>query len=1503
MRANYDIPSLLKEYYNKESYIPRVIEVGKLPITQACINLRIVERQIAEDKERQFATADAKTFSVEDPREAQLSNHSLPYEEYQLEQQEAIDIERIFEPSDNCDNPKKIAVYGCAGVGKSTLCRSLTVKWQEGTLWNDKFNIVIWLPLRDIVELPAFEDIGDYLANVVRNKCMNLPDTREEEALLPSINETREYLFRATNKDKILFILDGYDEVVHSMTPQTTRMLHYLLNKSNFHVIFTSRPIAINLDSKPILFDRSVENIGFTKEDIRNYIQKFYKGTQSTPEELIKFVESNRHIQNIARIPLNLELICGVWDSIVLKDCNSVGQNYTITQLYTEIIEYFFKFICDKKLFTFDSERKELLTEILGAVALDAMRLQRSILTIKNIQDRIQTIVREKKLNLTTAEFEELLTELLAIGVIKTISGRRELHDKHIQAYFIHHTFQEYFAAVYLAQGFESYISSEKYKQAFSMLERCKYSSYYEFMWIYTVGILYANYNKTGDYLPLFQFWDAFENEPRELLGLTHDNLKLRLINECPLKSVKECAELESISSPLNPLQKLKTTLISTTNTVPNLLKIIGSEVEPIAKLHTIEAIVDLDIRTKEIEDKLIEVMESNKEEKGVRLYAAESLLRLGFESEVAAKMICGAVSEYLKDYQLAALMRISETISQSSVIIKKVNSFLSIENNKERTEHIKEQKLDPIVLALKKPENIGEIFKDTITFSSTIGSRFFGDGSGALLAAVLPGAIFSAISAVRLNNMSKAYISAAGGPSSFRGAITSIGLGVTGAIGIIGGSLAVTAAVIGSVGSSGVIINVGRRSYNHLHPSISPELDRIALSNDENKLEIICGKVNGNTSVVTSWSKEGVLNLTLAIRLYSHSCLKHPRSGHTAWLEPMKEITFLYKDANIFLTINNTIILGKTNKIIFDKAENPLTKSTQETYAVLGAMRKAYEQFELKGEKEARTKFLTELPYSYMQSTNLDVSTKGNTVILSAKLIDHYLKGTSLSIITVEEKRQLEQRRIELAVEKLQEEFQHRPLEYTALHIAAQEGNIDKVVEILEQDQIDIDDQHNETGDTALMLAAKNKHWKIVTLLVERGADIAFCNKMGFNALSMAITANADAELNYLVNKCFIKESRLEELLLKAAVAYKQVEDSNIRDKIIVELTRCITGFNKAENWRKNIELVKLYHMYCNYILNSDLDCETNQGSPVKSGMVKAFSSDIILSVRLYIFIELYIQTLLGYICDYPEDKIHTLNKIKREIRVLSEALINENIILNFIGVSVLTSQENQMNLVKARVEGIIFKLNEMLVKDDFTINSGYEGYRDTSRNIDIPGHAIYVTIHKLTNNRVLVRVDNRYLNCGIVRKLHGREPWCTNKEDKRIKPYCTGVFNLDTELPELYNYIKDIILINADAENIISIEQKCGIIYGISLPGSVRNIPGDLNEYIENWPTHPRQTIHGRNCTISSYNLGILVRHGEEFFKWLKDTELTWAPTITPTHATFAQKVQSTNSNLLII
>jgi len=145
----------------------------------------------------------------------------------------------------------------------------------------------------------------------------------------------------------ILWILDGYDEIVQNVPSHLEYLFEQLLKTP--HHILTSRPYLNTLS-----YDVKMEITGFTDDNIKKYVQQFFDQMKDeldvsiNSQKLLNFLKSNPSISGVAHIPVNLELICSFWSN---EDWSETKE-LTITTLYNMVVEW----LCRRYLRTQDNQ-------------------------------------------------------------------------------------------------------------------------------------------------------------------------------------------------------------------------------------------------------------------------------------------------------------------------------------------------------------------------------------------------------------------------------------------------------------------------------------------------------------------------------------------------------------------------------------------------------------------------------------------------------------------------------------------------------------------------------------------------------------------------------------------------------------------------------------------------------------------------------------------------------------------------------------------------------------------------------------------------------------------------------------------------------------------------------------------------------------------------------------------------------------------------------------------
>ena len=93
--------------------------------------------------------------------------------------------------------------------------------------------------------------------------------------------------------------------------------------------------------------------------------------------------------------------------------------------------------------------------------------------------------------------------------------------------YFIHLTFQEYYAARYISDAYSQDPGSQHHQATLDFTAQHKYNPRYQIVWWFVAGIL------SHEYPPdLHRFFDQLLREPREIIPTNEWGLWLRCLDE-----------------------------------------------------------------------------------------------------------------------------------------------------------------------------------------------------------------------------------------------------------------------------------------------------------------------------------------------------------------------------------------------------------------------------------------------------------------------------------------------------------------------------------------------------------------------------------------------------------------------------------------------------------------------------------------------------------------------------------------------------------------------------------------------------------------------------------------------------------------------------------------------------------------------------------------------------------------------------------------------------------
>ena len=212
---------------------------------------------------------------------------------------------------------RRVLVEGDAGIGKTTLCTSISEDWANEKLFQE-FSLLLLIPLYE-------------------KKVASATSLSELLALLHSSSNLRTLIANFIEEEEgenVLIVADGWDEL-----RETERHDHSFLYKLFFGnlfpfltVLLTSRPSASASLHRLSCIDRFVVICGFNKYNVKEYIELEFADHSAKSDRLLEQLKNNPLIGSICSIPLNCAIICHLWRT--LEETLPI----TMTELYTKII-------------------------------------------------------------------------------------------------------------------------------------------------------------------------------------------------------------------------------------------------------------------------------------------------------------------------------------------------------------------------------------------------------------------------------------------------------------------------------------------------------------------------------------------------------------------------------------------------------------------------------------------------------------------------------------------------------------------------------------------------------------------------------------------------------------------------------------------------------------------------------------------------------------------------------------------------------------------------------------------------------------------------------------------------------------------------------------------------------------------------------------------------------------------------------------------------------------
>ncbi|XP_044175072.1 uncharacterized protein LOC114961666 isoform X5 [Acropora millepora] len=449
---NSVVVKLLRDEYNRRAKLKPLFWVNpmQLPLEKVYTRLKIVSRQRGGNQRETKRWSDV--IWAEDSRRDATSA------EARANKANTCDVFALLKENKDV----MTIVEGSPGIGKTTFCLKLAYDWanqSSSAASFPEFELVLLLKCRDIDG-----DLTEAITEQLFPKDMS--------------KDAREGLFRfledIKNQERVLIVLDGLDELAEKSKHYVDNLLHRKRWACCYVLTTTRQEKGIEVrQQRGVAFNLFLQILGFTEEDSCEYIRRHFKIADpehsSKGEKLIEEIKENAFLQDLPTNPLNLLLLCVVYED------HEGELPSSRTDLYHVIVMCLLRRYCAKHNVKARRKDRDLETQFerdircLGKLAWNCL-----------LNDRHSFF--EEELEELESRNEKLVVR--ALGFVYKEESLKRLMPEH-EYCFLHKSFQEYLAA--------SYISDKLRRNEFKVFEHLDFGAVvnkFRQVFLFVCGIL-----------------------------------------------------------------------------------------------------------------------------------------------------------------------------------------------------------------------------------------------------------------------------------------------------------------------------------------------------------------------------------------------------------------------------------------------------------------------------------------------------------------------------------------------------------------------------------------------------------------------------------------------------------------------------------------------------------------------------------------------------------------------------------------------------------------------------------------------------------------------------------------------------------------------------------------------------------------------------------------------------------------------------------------------------